>query len=289
MARPLGRGDQHVMVQVVVPQNLTPKQKELFTELSHTLNVQVLPPREKGILGSLKDTLGEFFNHNGIDLPDGRLMSAFTEISVVTDGEAAEVVAEILRPFAYRDGVVLEQQGDEKSLDPNALEPEVTVKIYVPEAEDTPALRQRIEEILYHLNRLYPVPAPSFRVLQETDWANAWKEHYRPFRIGERIWIRPSWYTDEQIAADETAVAARRGGFRPDPRSGHGFRHRHTPDNPEVRARFGADECGRGCECWMWARDREFWLLRQRGWGPLRSALWIQMQWPCAQRQKTQY
>ena len=49
------------MVQVVVPQNLTPKQKELFTELSHTLNVQVLPPREKGILGSLKDTLGEFF------------------------------------------------------------------------------------------------------------------------------------------------------------------------------------------------------------------------------------
>ena len=109
--------------------------------------------------------------------------------------------------------MVLEQQGDEKSLDPNALEPEVTVKIYVPEAEDTPALRQRIEEILYHLNRLYPVPAPSFRVLQETDWANAWKEHYRPFRIGERIWIRPSWYTDEQIAADETAVAAQEGDF----------------------------------------------------------------------------
>jgi molecular chaperone DnaJ len=57
----LGRGDQHVMVQVVVPKNLTPKQRELFTELSRTLDVQVLPPREKGILGSLKETLGEFF------------------------------------------------------------------------------------------------------------------------------------------------------------------------------------------------------------------------------------
>ena len=54
-------------------------------------------------------------------------MSAFTEVSVVTDGEAAEVVAEVLRPFAYRDGVVLEQQGDLHSLDPNALDPQVTV------------------------------------------------------------------------------------------------------------------------------------------------------------------
>lgn len=57
----LGRGDQHVMVQVVVPKNLTPKQRELFTELSRTLDVQVLPPREKGILGSLKETFAEFF------------------------------------------------------------------------------------------------------------------------------------------------------------------------------------------------------------------------------------
>lgn len=133
-------------------------------------------------------------------------MSAFTEVSIVTDGEAAEVVAEMLRPFAYRDGVVLEQQGDQNSLDPDALEPEITVKIYLSAAEDTPAQRRQIEEILYHLNRLYPVPAPAFRVLEETDWANAWKEHYHLFRIGGNTWIRPSWYTDEQLSAAETGL-----------------------------------------------------------------------------------
>lgn len=58
----LGRGDQRVMVQVVVPKNLTAKQKELFTELSRTLGEEVLPPREKGILSSLKETFSEFFN-----------------------------------------------------------------------------------------------------------------------------------------------------------------------------------------------------------------------------------
>jgi ribosomal protein L11 methyltransferase len=118
------------------------------------------------------------------------------EVSVATDGEAAEAVAELLRPFAYSNGVVLEQLGRADDPAPDALEPTVTVKIYIPEAEDTPALRRRLEESLYHLGRLYPIPAPAFRRLVEEDWANAWKAHYHPFRIGNRIWIQPSWLTE---------------------------------------------------------------------------------------------
>ncbi len=128
-----------------------------------------------------------------------RFMTLFTEISVATDGEAAEAIAEVLRPFAYQEGVVLEQLGDPNSPDPLAVEPIVTVKIYVPEDEDTPDLRRRVEEILYHMNRLYPVPPPTYQILAETDWANAWKEHYHPFRVGKRTWIRPSWYGEDQV------------------------------------------------------------------------------------------
>ena len=119
------------------------------------------------------------------------------EISVQTDGEGAEAVAEVLRPFAYQESVVLEQRGDETTLDPDALEPHVTVKIYVPEDEDSPELRRRIAEILYHLGRLYPLPEPAFRELQDEDWANAWKDHYKPFRLGRRLKIRPTWLVDE--------------------------------------------------------------------------------------------
>lgn len=132
------------------------------------------------------------------------------EVSVVTDGEGAEAVAEALRPFAYDDGVVLEQWGDESDPDPDALETAVTVKIYIPEEEDTPAVRRRIEEIIYHMGRLYPLPEPLFRPLKEEDWANAWKENYHPFRVGNRIWIQPSWI---ELAEMDTAVA---DGLQPD-------------------------------------------------------------------------
>ena len=69
------------------------------------------------------------------------------EVSVATDGEAAEAVAEALRPHAYNQGVVLEQRGDESSDEPEALEPQVTVKIYLPGEEDSDSWRRRIEEV----------------------------------------------------------------------------------------------------------------------------------------------
>jgi ribosomal protein L11 methyltransferase len=128
------------------------------------------------------------------------------EVSVVTDGEGAEAVAEALRPFAYQNGVVLEQLGDSHNPDPDALEPAVTVKIYLPEAEDTAARRRQIEEILYHLGRMYPLPEPIFRQLKEEDWANAWKENYHPFRVGQRVWIRPSWLDKADEAQSDDIV-----------------------------------------------------------------------------------
>ncbi len=59
---PMGRGDQHVVVQVAIPRSLTPEQEEIFAELAQTLGKEVVPRREKGILGQLKDALGDFFN-----------------------------------------------------------------------------------------------------------------------------------------------------------------------------------------------------------------------------------
>ena len=125
------------------------------------------------------------------------------EVCVVTDGEGAEAVAEALRPFAHNQGVVLEQLGDMSHTDPQALETNVTVKIYVPQAEDTKEKRQKIEETLFYLGRLYPIPPPTFHYLKEQDWANAWKAHYKPFRIGNRIWIQPSWQTLDKGATTD--------------------------------------------------------------------------------------
>jgi len=50
-----GRGDQLVVIDVMIPTGLTAEQKKLFKELSKTLGKEVVPQREKTFLDKLKD------------------------------------------------------------------------------------------------------------------------------------------------------------------------------------------------------------------------------------------
>jgi molecular chaperone DnaJ len=60
-----GRGDQLVVVHVVVPKNLTDEQKELMQKLARTLGKEVIPQRGKGIFSQLKDALGDVLGVSG--------------------------------------------------------------------------------------------------------------------------------------------------------------------------------------------------------------------------------
>lgn len=55
---PMGRGDQHVLIQVAIPKKLTGDQTELFQELSRTLGKEVVPRGEKGIWDQLRNAFG---------------------------------------------------------------------------------------------------------------------------------------------------------------------------------------------------------------------------------------
>ncbi|MSP12005.1 MAG: 50S ribosomal protein L11 methyltransferase [Chloroflexi bacterium] len=120
------------------------------------------------------------------------------EISVTVDGEAAEAVHELFARYG-EGGAVIEQiqLQDEMSSHGNANAP-FTVKAYLLlVAEDTAERRQRIEEGLWHLGRIYPIPAPQFRELLEEDWSEAWKRHYNITRLGERTVVVPAWLAYE--------------------------------------------------------------------------------------------
>jgi ribosomal protein L11 methyltransferase len=118
------------------------------------------------------------------------------EVSVEVDGEAAEAVSEVLNRYG-RGGVVIEHllasgPGAHDRVD------ELRVKAYLP--ADDPALRRTVQEALWHLAQLYPIPEPTFTLLAEADWAEAWKAHYSVLHLGRRTVVVPRWqeYTPQQ-------------------------------------------------------------------------------------------
>jgi ribosomal protein L11 methyltransferase len=120
------------------------------------------------------------------------------ELSVEVDGEAAEAVAEALRPYAYG-GVAIEQIGgplpalQDEWAPQEAGEARYAVRIYIPEDQAAPMTLRRAQEALWHLGQLYPIPAPQVQRLAEEDWAEAWKTHFTVTRVGRRLVIVPAW------------------------------------------------------------------------------------------------
>jgi ribosomal protein L11 methyltransferase len=107
------------------------------------------------------------------------------EVGVETDGEAAEAISAVFNRYS-QNGTVIEEVWSKPS-----ASPVIRVKTFL-SAEQSSALPQ-IEEALWHLGRLHPIPAPSVRYLAEADWADAWKADFKTLRIGRRIVIKPSW------------------------------------------------------------------------------------------------
>jgi ribosomal protein L11 methyltransferase len=126
--------------------------------------------------------------------------TSWLEISLTVDGEMAEAVAEVLARF-IPNGVAIESTAI--YADPEdegyAIGP-LRVCGYLPVDERLEETRHKVEEALWYLGRISPLPAPQFRTVQEQDWAEAWKQHYHPLAIGERLIIVPAWLESPDLA-----------------------------------------------------------------------------------------
>jgi ribosomal protein L11 methyltransferase len=114
------------------------------------------------------------------------------EVSTTVNGELAEAIAELFSRFAPG-GVTIEGLRIEDDAFGESAVEMVIVRAYLPVDNQLELGKRRIEEGLWHLSQIHPLPRPSFRLIEEEDWSQAWKSHYRPIPIGKRLMILPAW------------------------------------------------------------------------------------------------
>jgi ribosomal protein L11 methyltransferase len=124
---------------------------------------------------------------------------AWLELAVEADVEAVEAVSEILGRVAGGGTSVepafdLVDEGVGARIDPTRP---ATVRAYVPARDEDEAARAVTDatEMLGHLQAfgLRPIGELRTRVVDEEDWAEAWKAHFPVLRVGRRLVIRPTW------------------------------------------------------------------------------------------------
>ena len=115
------------------------------------------------------------------------------EISLNVNGELAEAVADVLARYAPN-GVVVENGVYFKDADdPGTSLDVVNVRAYLPVDEKLEETRQRLEESLWYLGSIQPLPEAIFTPIADQNWMEAWKENYKPIPVGEKLIIVPAW------------------------------------------------------------------------------------------------
>jgi ribosomal protein L11 methyltransferase len=133
---------------------------------------------------------------------------SWLEVSLTVNGEAAEAVADLLTRFAP-DGVAVRPVSVEHVIDNDIDEVRVSgdmvVSAYLPADAALDSTRAQLEEGLWHLGQLLPLPSPTYQTIVETDWSESWKVNFHPLRVGRRLMIVPAWL-NPPLAPDDIAI-----------------------------------------------------------------------------------
>jgi ribosomal protein L11 methyltransferase len=115
------------------------------------------------------------------------------EVSLTGNGEIVEAVSEVLGRFVS--GGVVTESGVEyiDAEDEGTAVGPVRIFGYIAIDEHIEDTRQKLEEALWHLGQIQPLPELQFRYIKEENWMAAWKEHYRPIPIGKKLLVLPAW------------------------------------------------------------------------------------------------
>ena len=121
------------------------------------------------------------------------MSTSWLEVSLTVNGELAEAVADVLARFAPN-GVTTEQAVNFiNAEDEGTPAGPITVRAYLPANGTLEETRQKLEEALFYLGAIQPLPAPVYTPIADQNWMEAWKEHYRPIPVGGKLIIVPVW------------------------------------------------------------------------------------------------
>jgi ribosomal protein L11 methyltransferase len=133
------------------------------------------------------------------------MVASWLRISLEVDSELAEAVSEVLARY-IPGGVVIESTAVYANAEDegHAIGP-LRVMGYILNDAVLEETRAQIEQGLRYLALIQPVPEPVYAKIEEQNWMEAWKQHYKPLAIGKQILIVPAW----QKPGDSARIAIR--------------------------------------------------------------------------------
>ncbi len=162
----------------------------------------------------------------------------WTEVNIYTTTEGIELVCSKLtdigvKGFAIRDVEDFKEFLENKNgqwdyIDKDLLgltDCETCITVYIPSNDQGAEMLTAIKSMLSEMRandteKLYGRLEAELTSIREEDWANNWKQYFKPFKVGEKLVIKPSW--EDYDNADNRVI------LEIDPASSFGTGKHHT-------------------------------------------------------------
>jgi len=142
------------------------------------------------------------------------------EVTVHTADEAVEAIANVIHEWGAGGVSIEEADNPDKPRDTSLgqwyeLPPSTipagcaVIKGYFAEGTDIDLIRDKLKRFLSELPEFGLNPgeaAIEVREVDDEDWANAWKQYFKPLRITERLTIKPTWEAYEPESPEEQII-----------------------------------------------------------------------------------
>lgn len=162
----------------------------------------------------------------------------WTEVNIYTTTEGIELVCSKLtdigvKGFAIRDAEDFKEFLENKNgqwdyIDKDLLgltDCETCITVYIPSNDQGAEMLTAIKSMLSEMRandteKLYGRLEAELTSIREEDWANNWKQYFKPFKVGEKLFVKPTWEEAETPDGRKTLLI--------DPESSFGTGQHHT-------------------------------------------------------------
>lgn len=141
----------------------------------------------------------------------------WTEVNIFTSAEGIELLCAKLLDIGVKGFVIKDPEDFKEFLDNKngqwdyidddlmgLADCETCVTVYLPGNEQGADMLMSVKAMLAELKaadteKLYGRLEAELSDIREEDWANNWKQYFKPFKVGEKLAVKPSWedYSDE--------------------------------------------------------------------------------------------
>jgi len=138
-------------------------------------------------------------------VPQRPAKGRWLEISARVPFEYVEPVASLFH--RYGKGVVIEEDADFNPDEGESAPPaaNATIRTYLPVSQRYQRSREMMWVGLRLIVQLAPGAECDEREIVQQEWETAWKVHFTPLRVGDRLVVRPPWHT-EALASHEVSI-----------------------------------------------------------------------------------